>query len=322
MYQFCPLLLSLGLLVVAVSCQSAKETSVESRQEIVSEKQVLKPMTVEEKVASIADQYQVKIGVMAKNLTTKKTISINARERIPVTSMLKVPILISYYEAVKTGKLKPDQMVRLSQNEKVGGSGFLQYMSNDLTISLKDAARLSVIASDNTAANLVIESFGNNLTDQIAFVNQVMSQYGWIDTKLLNKFLRSDLKTNSDEAKKFGVGFSTAVDLSNMMEIVYSGSVFSSSATQEILEAMRNANDDSMSPRFLPMDDTKLSLAHRSGGTTRYKGDFGLITYQNQAVSFAVICENLTDFKPTIENNGTLAVGLITKIIFEELTQL
>lgn len=322
MQKFSHIILISGLIISGIYCKSSEPTN-QPLSPIAEPEQNTpqKPLTTEEKIASIADQYQVKIGVAAKNLNSKKSITVNSRERIPVTSMLKVSILISYYEAVNAGLVKPNTSVKLTKSNKVGGSGFLQFLSNENSILLSDAAQLAVIASDNTAANLVIEAFGSNIEEQVGFVNKTMSKYGLIDTKLLNKFLRPDLKSDTDDAKNFGVGFSTASDLSGLMEKLYDGAVVSSDVSFDILETMRKSNDDTMSPRFMPLDDPTFSLAHRSGGTTRYKGDFGLLIYKNQPVSFAVICENLTDNKPTIENNGIIAAGLITKILFEELTK-
>jgi len=304
------------------ACQSTKEIQT-PKQEPVQDSTVaaipFKPLTTEEKIASIADQYQVKIGVAAKNLTNGKIITVNQRERIPVTSMLKVPILISYYQAVSEGKIKSTASAKLTKQNKVGGSGMLQFMNGEYNILLSDAAKLTVISSDNTAANLILDAFGSNIDQQTGYVNQVMANYGFIDTKILNKFLRPDLKAETDDSKAFGVGYSTAADLAVLMEKLYDGKMVSSDVSLEILEIMRNSNDDTMCPRFMPLDDPSFSLAHRSGGTTRYKGDFGLLTYKGQSISFAVICENLVDNKPTIENNGIIAAGLITKLIYEEL---
>lgn len=291
----------------------------EPAQDSVSVAVPYKPLTTEEKIASIADQYQVKIGVAAKNLTSGKIITVNQREKIPVTSMLKVPILVSYHQAVQDGKIKSTASAKLTKQNKVGGSGTLQYLNGDYSVLLSDAARLTVISSDNTAANLILDAFGSSVDQQTGYVNQVMANYGFIDTKLLNKFLRPDLKADTEDSKSFGVGYSTAADLAVLMEKLYDGKIVSTEASFEILETMRNSNDDTMSPRFMPLDDPNFSLAHRSGGTTRYKGDFGLLTYKGQAISFAVICENLSDNKPTIENNGIIAAGLITKLIYEEL---
>ncbi len=303
-------------------CQSSKEVLAPVQEPVkdsVSVAVPFKPLTTEEKIASIADQYQVKIGVAAKNLANGKVIAVNQRERIPVTSMLKVPILVSYYQAIQDGKIKPTASAKLTKQNKVGGSGTLQYLNGDYSVLLSDAAKLSVISSDNTAANMILDAFGTGIDQQTGYVNQVMANYGFIDTKLLNKFLRPDLKADTEDSKAFGVGYSTAADLAVLMEKLYDGKVVSSDASFEILEIMRSSNDDTMSPRFMPLDDPNFSLAHRSGGTTRYKGDFGLLTYKGQAISFAVICENLADNKPTIENNGIIAAGLITKLIYEEL---
>lgn len=277
--------------------------------------------SIEEKIASIADQYQVKVGVLARNLTSGKSIAINSRERIPVTSMIKVPVVAAWYQAVNDGRLKPDARVTLSPKDKVAGSGDIQFLDGNYNFLLSDLAKLTIIASDNVATNALLDQFGKDIQSQTGYVNEVMTKYGLTDTRLLNKFLRYDTKSNSDESKNFGVAYSTASDLTALAEKLYRGEIVNREVSDQILFLMRNSNDDTMSPRFMPVDSPGFSLAHRSGGTFKLKGDFGLITFRDHIVSFAVICENQADEKKTIENNGIIATGIITKMLFDELTR-
>lgn len=278
-------------------------------------------LTIEEKIASIAEQYQVKVGVLARNLKSGKSIAINARERIPITSMIKVPVVAAWYQAVQDGILKAEAKTAINQKDKVGGSGDIQFLDGNYTFLLSDLAKLTIIASDNVATNAVIDQFGSDIQSQTGYVNSVMTKYGLTDTKLLNKFLRYDTKSSSDESKNFGVAYSTAADLTSLAEKLYNGEIVNREVSDQILFLMRNSNDDTMSPRFMPVDSPGFSLAHRSGGTFKLKGDFGLITFQDHVVSFAVICENQADEKKTIENNGIIATGIITKMLFDELTR-
>lgn len=278
-------------------------------------------LTIEEKIASIADQYQVKVGVLARNIKSGKSIAINSRERIPVTSMIKVPVVAAWYQAVNDGILKSDAKTTISVKDKVAGSGDIQFLDGNYAFLLSDLAKLTIIASDNVATNAVIDQFGKDIQSQTGYVNEVMAKYGLTDTKLLNKFLRYDTKSNSDESKNFGVAYSTAADLTTLAEKLYKGEIVNQEVSDQILNLMRNSNDDTMAPRFMPVDSPGFSLAHRSGGTFKLKGDFGLIIFQDHVVSFAVICENQADEKKTIENNGIIATGIITKMLFDELTR-
>lgn len=278
-------------------------------------------ISIEDKIASIAEQYQVKVGVLARNLKTGKSIAINARERIPVTSMIKVPVVAAWFQAVQDGILKADLKTTINQKDKVAGSGDIQFLDGNYNFLLSDLAKLTIIASDNTATNAVIDQFGKDIQSQTGYVNSVMAKYGLTDTKLLNKFLRYDTKSASDESKNFGVAYSTASDLTALAEKLYKGEIVNREVSDQILYLMQNSNDDTMAPRFMPVDSPGFSLAHRSGGTFKLKGDFGLITFQDHVVSFAVICENQSDEKKTIENNGIIATGIITKMLFDELTR-
>ncbi|MCK6601697.1 MAG: class A beta-lactamase-related serine hydrolase [Bacteroidetes bacterium] len=277
--------------------------------------------TIEQKIAAIADQYQVRVGVMARNLKSGRQISINSRERIPVTSMIKVPVVAAWLNAAETGLVKKDARISILPKDKVSGSGELQFLEGSYPFLASDLAALAIISSDNIATNLIIDQLGKDVPSATGYVNKTLAGWGLTDTRLLNKFLRYDTKQATEESKNFGVAYSTAADLTAFAEKLYQGEIVSPDASSQILTWMRNANDDTMAPRFMPIDSPGFTLAHRSGGTFKLKGDFGLIEYQGQAVSFAVICENQTDDKKTIENNGIVATGIIIKMLFDELTR-
>ena len=63
------------------------------------------------------------LGVMAKNLRTGETVRYNAEERFPTASLIKYPVMVAYFKAVADGRVKPDQKVTLTAEDKKPGFG-------------------------------------------------------------------------------------------------------------------------------------------------------------------------------------------------------
>ena len=92
---------------------------------------------------------------------------------MPTASLIKVAVLIETYLQADEGKFKLTDKVTLHESDKVPGSGFLTgHFSEGASFSIRDAVRLMVALSDNTATNLVLDQVG------IANVNKRMEAWG------------------------------------------------------------------------------------------------------------------------------------------------
>jgi hypothetical protein len=96
--------------------------------------------------------------------------------------------------------------ITLRDADKVPGSGVLtDHFSDGATFTLRDAARLMIGVSDNTATNLVLDKIG------IKPVNQRMEAWGYPNTKINAKVYRgSTTSVDPARTKQFGLGSTTA----------------------------------------------------------------------------------------------------------------
>ena len=100
---------------------------------------------------------------------------------MPGASLIKAPVLVTLYQAVHEGKLGLDDRVRYGEEHRVLGSGVLSRMSFGVEMTVRDAATLMMIISDNSATNMCIDMVG------LENVNAQMDGYGLRNTRL---FLR------------------------------------------------------------------------------------------------------------------------------------
>ncbi|MGB6032927.1 MAG: serine hydrolase, partial [Bacteroidota bacterium] len=127
------------------------------------------------------------LGFMAKNLETGETVSHNADERFPTASVIKLPVMAAFYDLVGQGRVDPDAPVVLRAEEKKPGSGILQSLSDSSRISLRDAIRLMITLSDNTATNLVLDRLAATHEERMAVVNDFLARQGLKNTRILNR---------------------------------------------------------------------------------------------------------------------------------------
>ncbi len=117
--------------------------------------------TLESRLMPLIEAHKGDVAVMVKHLETGETFAHRENEPQATASLIKFPVMIeAYRQSVEQG-LDLAQPVTLQEADKVQGSGILTtHFSAGSTFPLKDAIRLMIAFSDNTATNLVLDKIG------------------------------------------------------------------------------------------------------------------------------------------------------------------
>ena len=75
-------------------------------------------------------------------------------------SLIKVPILVTLMRRVDRGEVDLDETITLVDDQKRLGTGVLRLFSAGATFSLRDAAWMMEVVSDNTATDICLEAAG------------------------------------------------------------------------------------------------------------------------------------------------------------------
>ncbi len=136
------------------------------------------------------------VGLAVKNLKTGESYEYKADRPMPTASLIKLPVMITTYDAVEKGKLSLDDMIELKKEDQVQGSGMLTaHFSPGTKISLRDAIHLMIVYSDNTATNLVLDKLGMPTT------NEYMGKFGCPETRINSKVFRGDTRSTRTAAR-------------------------------------------------------------------------------------------------------------------------
>lgn len=279
---------------------------------------------VEGEIKSLSKTYGGIIGVYAKDLNSGETISVNADSLFPTASAIKLPILVTLFDRIQRGLLGRNDIVTLTDSNKWGGSGVLQFFYAPQKLSLLNAAVLMIVLSDNSATNLVIDSFANLHDEKLAAVNNLMDSLGLVHTRLLNKMMSWKTKKNTPESLRFGVGYSTPKEMAKLVELIAEHKVLTPDLCNEMVEILSEQQDNSMIPRFLPIDSVAsgqtFMIAHKTGSVDRSKIDIGLVAGPHTKYVVSIFADRSNYPGEGLDNPTVLAVARVSRLIYDYFT--
>jgi beta-lactamase class A len=263
-----------------------------------------------DRIEALAAAHKGKVAVAMKNLGTGETYFRNADDVMPTASLIKLAVMAEVYFQVQAGKVKLEDMVTLTKDEMVPGSGILtDHFSPGATFSLRDAVHLMIVYSDNTATNLVLDKVG------IKCVNDRMAGLGLKETRVNAKVFKGS-KTSVDPArtKQYGLGSTTAREMLTLLELLHKGELVSADASKAMLEHMKKCEDKDKFPRFLPKGVT---VAHKTGSVNEARTDAGLLTFNGGPVALVVLTNKNEDKSWTPDNAGNKLCADIARAVVQ-----
>jgi beta-lactamase class A len=252
---------------------------------------------LEARLAPLAKAHKGKVAIAVKHLGTGDTYFLNADEPMPTASLIKVAVMVETYQQAVEGKVSLTDKVTLRDADKVPGSGLLtDHFSDGATFSLRDAVRLMIAFSDNTATNLVLDKVG------IRAVNERMEALGLPNTKINAKVFRGSTTSVAPErTKKFGLGSTTAREMVALLEKIQAGEVASPAACQVMLKHLKKCDDKDRFTRLVP---TGTVVAHKTGSVNEVRTDAGIIYLPSGPVALCVLTAENQDRAWRPDNAG------------------
>ncbi len=224
--------------------------------------------TLAEVLKPIIERHHGDAAVAIKNLRTGESFEYHGDQPMPTASLIKLPVMITTYQAVDDGKISLDDMIELKAEDQVAGSGLLAtHFSPGLKLSLRDAIRLMISMSDNTATNLVIDKIGLPTT------NQCMAALGCKETQLNSKVFRRDTTISPERSQLYGLGTTTANEMLGLVERLYKHELVSEKASDQMIEHLYSCEDKIKVPRLLPAGTR---VAHKTGSVSAVTDRRGL----------------------------------------------
>ena len=253
---------------------------------------------------SLANGHAGVVGYSVRNIDTGERLELRGDETFPTASLIKVSLLVTLFDMVEKGEIALDDPIRVLKIDKVPGSGILQFLHDDVEITVGDAAWLMSTISDNTATNLVI--------DKVAIRRswQKMEALGLPHTKLHSKSFLRMTSVAMDSSVKYGLGVTTPNEMARLFELLAQGKAVSPAADSTMLHILEHNTYSAMLPRFVP----GVRIAHKDGETDQVRTNCGLMRLQSR-VSVCVLTRENQDRRWIVDNSAQVMIARMAEAI-------
>ena len=219
------------------------------------------PSSAAGRIAEKVRAFHGEMGLYAKNLETGEVIAVNADQRFPTASLIKVAVMAEVYRQIEAGKFGLDTTITLRDSEKVGDETIPLNMLHDGTVlTVSDLLKFMIAYSDNTATNLLIAKVGTKS------VNALLDSLGLTKTRLYRPTFRDGrADVLPEEEKEYGLGSTTPREAATLMELIAQGKVVSRKACDQMIALLATQQDRAMIPRSLPFEKGDILVANKTG---------------------------------------------------------
>lgn len=256
----------------------------------------------------LIDAHEGEVAVAVKHLKTGEAFSVKPDEPMPTASLIKLPIMVEAYRQAAEGKFSLSDQVTFKDDDKTPGSGILStHFSGGASFSLRDAIRLMIAYSDNSATNLVLAKIGLPAT------GEQMEKLGLPNTKVHAFVFRPNSSIAPERSRQFGLGSTTAGEMVRLIEMLHAKKLVNAEACDEMLDHLRACQDKRLS-RLLP---SSVKVAHKTGSVAAVRTDAGLIEAKSGPIAICVLTRNNKDQRWTEENAAEVLTSKIAREVYD-----
>lgn len=264
-------------------------------------------MSLQEKLEAVLSETSATFGVAVKHLGTQEEAQIRGDHYFQMASTFKVPILATLFRDVDAGLLSLEQRIRLTEDDRVPGSGVLQEFLPGAEVTVRDMAMLMIIVSDNLGTDKVLELVGIQRVEgfmrELGLTNISIKHSCWDllslcgdmagEAKGAEAFHKLSQKFKSAELNADSIIFqptpennvTTPADMSRLLELIATGQLVSEVACDGILDIMKRQQLRNRIPSLLPVQTI---IACKSGTIGSVVNDVGIVYLPEDKGAFTI----------------------------------
>ena len=231
------------------------------------------------------------VAAAVRHLETGKGFTSSADRPMPTASLVKAPVMVAAYAAAHQGRVALDEQVTFAADDVVPGSAVIDKLSPGATFTLRDAIRMMMATSDNTATNIVIRRIGLPAT------NEVLDRLGLPGIRLNSFVYRREASLEPERSREFGLGNATAADMVRLMGMIHGrdlerDGVVAEGACTAMLDHMLACEDRGTASRDMP---SGVKVAHKTGLVSGVRTDAGVILGPAGPIAFCLLTKENRD---------------------------
>ncbi|MCH8949146.1 MAG: serine hydrolase [Chloroflexi bacterium] len=218
---------------------------------------------LDQELRAFGDDYSGTWTYALIDIASGERIGCGQDEVMPTASLIKVPILVSLYQAVHEGKLALTDRTAYREEHRCLGSGVLERLTPGVEMCVRDAAVLMIIISDNSATNMVIDMMG------LDYINEQLRRLGLEQTTI---FQRLGEQAQGLDARTMSV--STAAEMTKLLALIARHEAVSPEASQDMLRILRRQDYRNELSRELPWNELNMLPDYKQNWVAEKGGAF------------------------------------------------
>ncbi|HET7228374.1 MAG TPA: serine hydrolase [Longimicrobium sp.] len=247
------------------------------------------------------------VGIYVRNLRTGAGAEIRADSVFPTASMIKVPILLTLFDQVESGKFGLEDRVAFPDtlHYRYGeATDVVGYMAPGDTLPLSEVAFLMLTVSDNFAALWLQGLVGGG-----AAVNEWLGSHGFRDTRV-------NSRTPGREAARsvYGWGQTTPREIAHALVMIRQGRAVSPRASEAMYRLLTNSYWKNAALAELP---PTVQAASKQGFVDRSRSEVLLVNAPQGDYVLAIITKNQTDESYTESNEGWRLIRAVSRAVYQ-----
>ena len=221
-----------------------------------------------------------KSAYLISKLNSAKEFICNSEVRFRAASLIKLPILWTFLEAVRNGSIDANTIINIDESIIVAGTGSLKSKEPGYKVTLKELALLMISESDNTATNILIDLLG------IDSINLQIHELNMTSTILQRKM------QDFNSAAKGLENYTTANDIGKFLRKVAEGINKKGSIPHSVYSHLKAQNLKNKLPFYV---SSKVACAHKTGDLPKLEHDAGILVNGSAVVLVVALTDELTD---------------------------
>lgn len=225
-------------------------------------------------------------GLYYINLITQEEFGINDKDKYIAASTTKLPMNMLLYREIEAERVDPKSILTYSERDFEFGTGVIKESDFGTLYTIREAARLSIVCSDNCAMNMIISLLG------IDNIRQYMQGLG--GTIYYGDDHRTcpyDLAIYAAELYRF---YEKSPDIAGVL-----------------IEDLQNTAWNDRINKFLPK---KIKVSHKIGNFPKVYNDVGIV-FAFEPYALAIMSDNVE------QETASDVIATISKMIYDYVKQ-
>jgi len=244
------------------------------------------------------------VGIYVHHFQSGREAAIRADELFPTASMVKVPIMLSLFNKIETGKLDYHEGQLYRDSLLYPGEDILGSFKDGEEIALSKLVMLMITTSDNTASLWCQHMAGTGVD-----INNWLEDNGFNSTRV-----NSRTPGRRENWEEYGWGQTTPREMAGLITMIREGKAVSKDASEEIYRVLCNIYWNGEALSQIP---PYVQAASKQGAVNQSRSEVVLVNAPSGDYVFCIITNNQEDESWEYSNEGFQLIRNVSELLWK-----